>query len=286
MQETQTRYRLFFDESGDRGAPKGTNPHSFYLSLGGCVFLLNEYQNQFVPHFEAFRKNHFERDRDNPVILHREEISGKRGAFASLQDETKRAAFDTDLLKLIADSQYYVITVVLDKQSFFAYCGENADPHVWSLSVLLGRYCSFLMSKGGSGDVMGEARQEYLDRAMRRAYSCYWDEYTKNHPSSSLLTSKDLKLKPKEADIPGIQLADLLAYPMKQDVLRENRRIEIEKVGPFTSQICDKIRNKYIERQFLQLYNIKKTGTFLSPGSSAVLTVCHSLQRLRFFWIT
>jgi hypothetical protein len=40
-----------------------------------------------------------------------------------------------------------------------------------------------------------------------------------------VLTSKEIKLKPKNANIAGTQLADLLAYPLKQEILVENGRI-------------------------------------------------------------
>lgn len=242
----QVRYRLFFDESGDRGSPgTGDNPTTRHLALCGCVFSLeDEYGQRFGPRMDALKRKHFdfgERDRDNPVILHREDIINQRETFAILQNEDKRAAFDADLLELIGTSQYYLIVVVLDKLAFFARQGQGAEPHARCISELLERYCSFLISAGESGDVMGEARNEHLDRAVRAAYAYY---HAENAPTPNPLTSKEIKLKPKEADIVGIQLADLLAHPTKQDILY--REGLIGEVGPFTRQVCDLVRGKHL----------------------------------------
>ena len=38
------------------------------------------------------------------------------------------------------------------------------------------------------------------------------------------ITSKEIKLKPKQANITGLQLADLIAYPAKIDILQANGR--------------------------------------------------------------
>ena len=40
-----------------------------------------------------------------------------------------------------------------------------------------------------------------------------------------VLTSKDIKLKPKMANIAGLQLADILAHPVKQALLFEKGKI-------------------------------------------------------------
>jgi len=40
-----------------------------------------------------------------------------------------------------------------------------------------------------------------------------------------VLTSKDVKLKPKTANIAGLQLADILAHPVKQALLVEKGMI-------------------------------------------------------------
>ena len=65
-----------------------------------------------------------------------------------------------------------------------------------------------------------------------------------------MLTSKEIKLKPKHANIAGIQLADLLAYPLKQGILIENGRIPETSEELFGKRVCEIIKKKY-NRRFL-----------------------------------
>jgi hypothetical protein len=58
------------------------------------------------------------------------------------------------------------------------------------------------------------------------------------------LTSKQLKLKKKEGNIAGLQLADLLAYPVKQQILQENDRVE-EAAETFGNTLAQAIQDKY-----------------------------------------
>ena len=64
------------------------------------------------------------------------------------------------------------------------------------------------------------------------------------------LTSSQIKLKPKSANIAGLQLSDLLAYPSKQEILIEEQRID-DPGDNFGKQICQCIQGKY-NRQVYQ----------------------------------
>ena len=63
------------------------------------------------------------------------------------------------------------------------------------------------------------------------------------------LTKSNLKLKPNEANTPGLQLSDLLAYPSKQGILVENMMIP-DPGDVFGKQITDAIANKYIHAAY------------------------------------
>lgn len=247
------RYRVFFDESGDRSNRIDNSAASRYFALCGCVFLMESYRNDFRPAVDRLRNAHFpEHHAEEPVILHREEIKEARGSFAALQDDARRRAFDVDLLSLIGDANYQVITVLLDKRVFFARNGRGADPHSACLWELLKVYCTFLISVGGSGDVMGEARDQHLDRSMKESYEFYWNECEQQFtPASPLSSSNELKLKIKAHDITGIQLADLLAYPLKQRMLFD--RGILSSLGTFSQEIHGRVESKSLERVALFL---------------------------------
>ena len=237
------RYRLFFDESGDRSTPSNV-PASWYFALCGCVFPMEQYVREFRSSVNAFRQHYFpDHDDEEPVILHREEIKARRGSFAFLQEEDRRRAFDEDLLSLVGNSPFRLVTVVLDKRLFFARNGKGADPHARCLWELLDRYSDFLMSIKAYGDVMGESREKRADGPMKDTYSYYWNESQRKWGPELALTSKELKLKPKANDILGTQFADLLAYPTKREILCKQGLVS--EIGGFTRRICEGVRAKY-----------------------------------------
>ena len=55
--------------------------------------------------------------------------------------------------------------------------------------------------------------------------------------------------KSKTANIAGLQLADILAYPIKQDILFEEGRIEKVK-GNFSEKLCKVAESKYNRHEF------------------------------------
>lgn len=91
---------------------------------------------------------------------------------------------------------------------------------------------------------MGESRKEREDLPMKETYSYYWNESQRRCGTELPLTSKELKLKPKAHDILGTQLADLLAYPTRQEILSE--RGLRDEISGFTRRVCDRIGAKYL----------------------------------------
>ncbi len=234
-------YRLFFDESMSRSAQDEDGPMR-YFALCGCVFFLETYRQRFRPAVQELVTRYFpDHDPEEPVILHRYDIKNRRGSFAPLQQEQLRLAFDQDVLRLFETSDYDLMTVVLDKELFFARYGPAADPHVRCLWELLGGYCGFLKMKGKTGDVLGEARKQHLDKPLMNAYRAYCQrEEVKPLP----LSSGELKLKPKEQNIVGTQFADLLAYPAMQSILFQAGLVA--DAGAFTKQIWERIAAKHV----------------------------------------
>lgn len=270
-------YRLYIDESGDHSYgkkelrklqikfkdrtidyPKGYYPElekeeKRYLGLTGCIIEAEKYRSIFYPRFEELKQRHFPHNPDEPLILHRKDIVNKRGLFWRLRDPEKEELFNEDLLSLFDEMDYTVITVVIDKKVHIERYEESAyHPYHYCLSALLERYCGFLHFCNAKGDVLGESRGGTEDRQLKDAYKCIYDSGTQfRRPEffHSVLTSKEIKLKSKQANIAGIQLADLLAYPLKQEILAENARIPHIPDELFGKSVCGIVKKKY-NRQF------------------------------------
>ncbi len=100
------------------------------------------------------------------------------------------------------------------------------------------------------GDVMAESRGRTEDKQLKAAYTVLHESGTFFHDVAFFqraVTSKQLKLKPKSANIAGLQVADLLAYPCKQEILVDEGRLD-DPGDVFGREICRCIETKYNRR--------------------------------------
>lgn len=150
-----------------------------------------------------------------------------------------------------SNKTYLLITVVIDKKAHIERYGSAAfHPYHYCLAVLLERYCGFLNRIHGQGDVMAESRGGTEDRQLRAAYQSIWQNGTHFRTPQffqQALTSKEIKLKPKAANIAGLQVADLLAYPCKQEILLAHERIQ-DPGDVFGKEISRCVASKYNRR--------------------------------------
>jgi hypothetical protein len=65
---------------------------------------------------EAIKRQYFRAHPDEPIIFHRKEMVNFRHPFEAFSNPEIREGFDSDLLRLLSEWQYMVITVCLDKK--------------------------------------------------------------------------------------------------------------------------------------------------------------------------
>jgi hypothetical protein len=247
------RYRLYVDESGDHSYQDIEDPARRYLGLIGCLVDGEVYRTRFQPGLEALKQAHFPHSPDEPVILHRRDIVNRRGPFWRLRDSENERRFNDDLLQFLAEEEYLLISVVIDKKAHVErYHGAAYHPYHYCLAALLERYCAFLNWFNAEGDVMAESRGGREDEQLRAAFERLHGSGTLFRDAAffqRVLTSKRLKLKPKSANIAGLQVADLLAYPCKQEILVNERKIE-DPGDVFGKEVCRCIKAKHNRHRF------------------------------------
>ena len=244
-------YRLYIDESGDHTCHDFESEAKQYLGLTGCVIESEYYRNAFHPQVEAIKQKHFVYDPDDPVILHRKEIINRNSSFWPLRNPAIEVAFNDDLLAFLRTQRYTVISVVIDKKAQVERYGDAAyHPYHYCLAAILERYCGLLKYLGARGDVMAESRGKEEDRALKEAYLNVLNAGTLFRSPEffkEVLTSKEIKLKPKIANIAGLQISDLIAYPCKDAILIDEGRIT--DAGTFGIKVCEELENKYNYRR-------------------------------------
>lgn len=222
------RYRLYIDESGDHTYSKIDTVAHRYLALLGVWFQLGDDYNAFVNDLEQLKEGLFGKRPDNPVVLHRSEIVNRKGAFGILCDEDKQRRFDAGLLEIISRARFKMICIVLDKLEHKNRYAYPFHPYHYCLAAMLERYSGWLNYKNNRGDVMAESRGREEDLQLKQAYRRVYEsgtQYYSHEQHQRALTSKEIKIKSKQANIAGLQLADILAYPVKQALLLDRKLI-------------------------------------------------------------
>lgn len=269
----QRTYRLYIDESGDHSyGKKELKEHQFefngittsiernhypelerddkrYLSLVGCIIDAEKYKNLFHPKLEELKQKHFPYSPDEPVILHRKELLNKSSHFWRLKDPEKEKEFNEDFSTYLSTMEYTVIAVVIDKKAHIERYQESAfHPYHFCLGVILERYCGFLHFYNAKGDVLAESRGGKEDNQLKEAYRIIYTggtQFRKFAFFQNVLTSKEIKLKPKTANVAGLQISDLIAHPIKQEILIENNKIIKKEEKGFGKIICGIVKGKY-----------------------------------------
>jgi len=243
-------YRIYIDEVGNHDMKNFRTSNERFLSLTGVVIEREHLKNVIKPEMEQL-KNRFQSDPDEPVIFHRKEIINFRGPFHTLRDENVRKCFDESLLRALKDWEYTVITVIIDKlEHKQQYQTWQFHPYHYCIQVLLERFILFLEENDGRGDAMVESRGRAEDEKLKKSYSRLFEkgtDFVSAEQWQSRLSSGQLKLKPKSANIPGLQLADLIAYPSRKSILVE-RNIDETSGENFGTEIA-KILEKYKYRR-------------------------------------
>jgi hypothetical protein len=242
------KYRIYIDEVGNPDLASSDNPNHRFLSLTGIILELGYVEKVVFPQMENLKREFFDSHPDDPVIFHRKELVNAIHPFEKLKDNTTRERFDLKLLSLIQKWEYTVITVCLDKKTHKeTYTTWRYDPYHYCLAVLLERFFFFLDRLSACGDVIAESRGGKEDRRLKDSFARLWEkgtDFVAPEHFQRVFTSKQLKVKPKANNISGLQLADLLAHPSRNEILKEKGFMNRE-FGRFSAKVVEILQRKY-----------------------------------------
>lgn len=255
------KYRIYIDEVGNNDLNSSSDLNHRYLSLTGVIFDLKYVVDFLNPEVEDLKRRYFGSHPDEPIILHRKELINKKHPFESLKDNVTEKKFNEDILDLFTKWQYKVITVVIDKfEHSVKYQTWKYDPYHYCMEILIERFYYYLKSVNAIGDVMVESRGGKEDIRLKKSFRRIMENgthYNKADDLKNRITSIELKVKPKSANISGLQIADLIAYPSRKHVLTHYGRLDDNRIT-FNEKVIEIIKEKY-DRKGLKLdgYGIK-----------------------------
>lgn len=175
----------------------------------------------------------------------------RRPPFQALRDKKIEELFNQTLINALQRWQFLTITIVIDKKAHRdQYAVWRHHPYHYCLSVMLERFVLFLHYNNHRGDVMVESRGGKEDEKLKSSYRLLYQNGTENIPGErwqERLTSRELKVKSKTANIAGLQLADMIAHPSRRQILREQNLISDDR-DIFGDKICNILESsKYLK---------------------------------------
>lgn len=225
MSENFSDYLVFVDESGDHGL-ESIDPGYPIFVLAFCVIRKAEYIAHIVPAIQSFKFKHFGHDN---VILHEREIRKDTGAFAFLKSKAAKSAFLDELTDIVAAAPFTLICSVIRKEALRQHYANPDNPYHVALGFGLERVHYFLQAQGAvtaRTHVMVERRGKKEDAELELEFRRICDGGNYNGEQMPL----EIVFADKKANLPGLQLADLVARPVGMSILRPvqaNRAFEV-----------------------------------------------------------
>lgn len=216
------RYRAYLDENGHSGLSKSLDINSRYLTVTSAIFETQYVADVLAPLLDRLKKDFFSSHHpDSPIVLHANEIKGKRWPFDALKAPSVQKAFDAALLEVIDKLDFTVISVTIDKNTFHTrYPNWSFDHYHLCFYNFMERYYMFLQDRNAKGDVMIESRNSKQDEPVKDLYRSIFVRGTDRiNNFRNRITSTELKVKPKYMNIPGLQIADIVSAPIRRYVL-------------------------------------------------------------------
>lgn len=217
-------YIVFVDESGDHSLTS-IDPEYPVFVLSFCIVHRDECIERLTPALRRLKVETFGHDL---VVLHEIEMRRRRGAFSAL-GKAEREQFMDALTTLIAQTDFTLIAVVIDKQKLARRYTYPEHPYHLAMQFGLERLREFLRIKGQAGRktwVVCEARGAKEDLAMELAFRRICDGDNRGGQTLPF----EVLIADKKTNSEGLQLADLTARPVGLSVLRPeqaNRAYEV-----------------------------------------------------------
>lgn len=217
-----TKTYLFIDESGDHGLTKIDFDFPVFL-LCGVLITEQDYENLDLS-LNQLKQSIW---KNKTVILHSRDIRKCEKEFQILFNLDLKAAFYSRLNKIIADGPYTIIASAIRKNYFIEQFGKlQDDVYEIALSFVIEQTILSLLQKGNevSLDIIIERRGRREDKQLDDHFQRILGKGTgKLTPSEIARFNPEFSFRNKKENINGLQLADLIAYPIARYVIEPDR---------------------------------------------------------------
>lgn len=211
-------YVLYLDECGDQNL-SSFDPQFPIFTLCGVV--VSEEQDELL----ADRINSLKIDiwNNTNIILHSRDIRKCQNGFEVLFDLEVKKRFIESVNDILGDDIYIIICCAILKEPYIRQYGKLNDVYGLSLSYIMERVVFYLDSVGKDNIELRtviERRGKKEDKSLLNYYNQLLDRGTYWVNGERMRKYfKRFDMRWKSENIVGLQVADLVAYPITRHVL-------------------------------------------------------------------
>lgn len=241
------KYYLFLDESGDHGLAKYDPDFPVFL-LCGVLVKEDDYEN-IRQEINVLKQSIWG---NKEVIFHSRDIRKCEKEFQKLFDLEIKRVFYNELNRIVAESHYYIIASVIQKEPFIQKFGKLEDDiYEIALSFVIEQAIVVLQNIDSTAQLSiviekrGKKEDKQLDDHFQKLLAV----------GTGILTSEQVNqfnlsftFRNKKENINGLQLADLVAYPIARNI------IEPKRANPAFDVLVEKIYKKHGNLEGLRIY--------------------------------
>ncbi len=221
-QQLQDKIYLFVDESGDHGLTKIDTEFPVFLLSG---ILVTEKNYETIK--QSINKLKHSIWGNKEVIFHSRDIRKCEKEFQKLFDLDVKKYFYEEINKIISDSDYTIIASAIQKNKFIEMFGKlQDDVYEVALSFVIEQAIMTLNSIDTTTNLSiviekrGRKEDKQLDDHFQRIVGKGTGRLS---PERVIKCNPTFTFKNKRENINGLQLADLVAYPIARYVIEPNR---------------------------------------------------------------
>lgn len=215
------KYYLFIDECGDQNL-SNFSPDFPIFTLCGIIVSEVDYK-KITSEVNAIKTLFWG---EKKVIIHSRDIRKCQNGFEILFDLEKKRLFYEELNKVMGNNEYTIVACSILKDKYIRRYGKLSDVYSISLSFIMER-AVFLLDReqkklGENIDlhIFAERRGKKEDRVLLDYYNELLDRGTYFVNEKRFKSYfKSFQFKDKRENIVGLQIADLVAYPITRFVL-------------------------------------------------------------------
>lgn len=242
------KFSLFIDESGDHGLTT-TDPNFPVFVLCGVLIsavnleIIREEMNKIKSTLWGNKK----------VIFHSRDIRKCEKEFTLLFDAEIKKKFYNELNNVVSNNEYSIFASAIQKDNYIKRYGRlSNDVYEIALSFIIERTIFFIDDMPGSNhelEIVIEERGKNEDKKLEEHFQKLMARGTGYVTAKRLADyNPQILFRNKKENINGLQLADLVAYPIARYV------IDPERANPAFDLLESKIYMKNGKRYGLKIF--------------------------------